>query len=144
MVKLRRIDRDNFWEVIALKVAENQEDLVTSNAVSIAQAKVQPECRPLAIYENEIPMGFLMYCMDREDNEYWIYRLMIDYRFQSRGLGRRAMELVVEEIKKDTSRSKIYLGVDSRGVFSKRLYESIGFKYTEEQFGKEEIMVLHY
>lgn len=144
MIVLKEIDINNFWDIISLKVSENQEELVTSNAVSIAQAKVQVECQPRAIYQDELPVGFIMYCIDRDDNEWWIYRLMIDEKFQSRGIGRAAMELVISKIQMDKTREKIYVGVDSRGILSKRLYEALGFKYTGDKFGKEEIMVLNY
>lgn len=117
---------------------------MASNAVSIAQSKVQPECIPMAIYNDETPVGFLMYCIDRDDNEYWIYRLMIDKKYQSNGYGRRAMELVLDIIRKDKSKNKVYLGVDKEGIASVKLYESLGFKYNNQVFGKEHIMVLQY
>jgi len=144
MVNLMEIDRENFWDIIALEVEDEQNDLVTSNAVSIAQSKVQPECVPLAIYHSGEPVGFVMYCIDCNDDEYWIYRLMIDKRFQNRGFGKRALELVLDEIKKDKTRSRVFLGVDPAGAASVRVYEALGFKFTGEVYGKERIMVHEY
>jgi diamine N-acetyltransferase len=43
LISLQEITRENFWDCIELSVAEEQTNFVTSNAVSIAQAKVQPE-----------------------------------------------------------------------------------------------------
>ncbi|WP_025028965.1 GNAT family N-acetyltransferase [Caldalkalibacillus mannanilyticus] len=144
MIKLKEVSTENFWEIIGLEVSEEQSELVVSNAISIAQSKVQPECVPMGIYENETPVGFLMYCIDRDDNEYWIYRLMIDKKHQSNGYGRKAMEQLLKIIKEDKSRNKVYLGVDKNGIESIRLYESLGFKYNGQVFGKEHIMVLEY
>jgi len=144
MIKLKEVNAENFWDIINLEVTQEQIDLVASNAVSLAQSTVQPECIPCAIYENETPVGFLMYCVDRDDSEYWIYRLMIDKQHQSKGYGREAMELVLDIIKQDNTRNKVYLGVDKAGIASVKLYESLGFKYNGQVFGKEYIMVLEY
>ncbi|WP_026475713.1 GNAT family N-acetyltransferase [Alkaliphilus transvaalensis] len=144
MLTLKEINVENFWDIISLDVAEYQSDLLVSNAVSIAQSKVQPECIPLAIYNNETPVGFLMYCIDGDDNEYWLYRIMIDKNHQSKGYGRKAMDQLLEIIKQDKSRNKVFLGVDIAGVASIKLYESIGFKFNGQVFGKEHIMVLEY
>ena len=144
MVTLRDITTENFWDVIDLAVKPDQEKLVLSNAISIAQAKVQPECIPLAIYHDEELVGFLMYCVDRDDNEYWLYRIMIDQRHQGKGYGRQAMERLIGMIKQDKERHRIYLGVHRDGGASVKLYESLGFRFTGDVYGEEHIMVLEY
>lgn len=144
MITLREITVKNFWDVIELKVRPDQEELVTSNAVSIGQAKVQPECIPLAIYHGDTPVGFAMYCVDRDDNEYWLYRLMIDQHFQGRGFGRAAMVQLIQRIRQDQTRHRIFLGVDIRGTAAVKLYETLGFAFNGQVFGKEHIMVLSY
>ena len=144
MISLREITADNFWDIIDLQVKDDQIDLVLSNAVSIAQSKVQPECIPLGIYKDEVPVGFLMYCIDRDDGNYWIYRLMIDRDFQGNGYAKEAMNLVIDTVKEDKSRNKILLGVDKNGDISIKLYESLGFRFNGQVFGKEKIMELEY
>ena len=108
MITLKNVDYDNFWEIIDLCVYENQRDFLTSNAVSLAQAKVQQECIPLAIYNDEKPIGFAMYGIDRKDGQYWIYRFMIDRRYQSKGFGRASFKMLTELIKQDKKYNKIY------------------------------------
>ncbi len=127
MLKLMDIDSENFWDIIKLKVTKQQEEFVASNTFSIAQSKVQPECIPLAIYNDETPIGFLMYCMDSIDKEYWIYRLMIDTKHQSKGYGRKAMELLINRIKEDKEHHVIYLSFEPENELAKSLYESMGF-----------------
>ena len=144
MITLKKIDTENFWDVISLSLPKEQEELVVSNAVSIAQAYVQAECIPLAIYNDETLVGFIMYCIDRDDGEYWIYRLMVDKVHQNKGYGRSAMEKVIETIKQDKARHKIYLGVDISSGASVHLYKSLGFTFNGQVFGKEHIMVLEY
>ena len=61
---------------------------MTTNAVSITQSKVQPECMPLAVCVDDKMVGVIMYCIDTFDGEYWIYRMMIDKNYQSKGYGK--------------------------------------------------------
>ena len=49
MITLQEIHMEQFWDVIDLSVRPEQAEFCTSNAVSIAQSKVQSECFPLAI-----------------------------------------------------------------------------------------------
>lgn len=144
MVLLKEITKDNFWECIELTVAQQQVDFVTSNAVSIGQSKVQPECIPLAVYDNDIMVGFIMYCIDEDDDEYWIYRMMIDKKHQSKGYGKKALEKLLEVIKQDKSHDKIFLGVHKESTYALKLYKSFGFDFDGQVFGSEHIMRLNY
>ncbi|MCL2873476.1 MAG: GNAT family N-acetyltransferase [Defluviitaleaceae bacterium] len=129
MITLKEIDRHNFKEIIELSVTDDQKDFVASNMRSLAQSKAQPECIPLAIYNGEdVPVGFIMYCLDFEDNEYWIYRLMIDKNYQGKGYGREALKCVLEEIAKDKKYDKVYISVVPGNEGVAKLYEEFGFK----------------
>ena len=143
MITLKEIPRDNFWDCISLEVATEQVEFVTSNAVSIAQSKVQPECIPMAVYDDDLMVGFVMYCIDEDDGEYWIYRMMIDKNHQSKGYGKKTMELLLEKIKEDKSHNKIFLGVHKESVAA-NMYKSFGFEFNGQVFGKEHIMRLDY
>lgn len=127
MIYLREITSDNFYDVIRLKVSDAQTYNVASNTFSIAQSKVQEECKPYAIYKGGLAVGFLMYCLDRIDNQYWIYRLMIDERFQGQGYGTKAMELVIERIKEEKTHNSIYISFESINEEARRLVEKLGF-----------------
>lgn len=144
MILLKEITRENFWDAVSLEVAPEQSDFVTSNAVSIAQSKVQPECIPLAVYDDELMVGLLMYCIDEDDGEYWIYRMMIDKDYQSKGYGKKTMQLLLDRIKEDKTRNKIFLGVHKESVAAVSLYECFGFKFNGQVFGSEHIMRLDY
>lgn len=144
MITLRNIDYNNFWEIIELKVYENQLDFLTSNAVSVAQSKVQPECIPLAIYNDEKAVGFAMYGIDRVDGQYRIYRFMIDRRYQSKGFGKVALQLLINQIQKDKTYNKILLGVHKESIAAIKLYHSLGFEFNGQILGREHIMELNY
>ncbi|KEZ88342.1 spermidine acetyltransferase [Clostridium sulfidigenes] len=144
MVSFKEITRDNFWDCIELTVAKDQVSFVTSNAVSIAQSKIQPECIPLAVYDDDIMIGFIMYCIDEDDGEYWIYRMMIDEKYQSKGYGKESLEKLLDMIKQDNSHNKIFLGVHKESTYAVVLYKRFGFDFNGQVFGSEYIMRLDY
>ncbi|BBF44618.1 spermine/spermidine acetyltransferase, putative [Lachnospiraceae bacterium KM106-2] len=128
MIYLKEIDRNNFIDVIKLSVYDDQKDFISDNVVSLAQAKAQPECIPLAIYNDDLLVGFVMYCLDYEDNEYWIYRLMIDKKYQKSGYGKKALFATLNRIAKDTSHNKIYISFEPENKVAQKLYENVGFR----------------
>lgn len=88
-ITLREITKETLREVLMLKVAPEQERFVASNAVSIAQAHFHPEVAWFrAIYADETPVGFLMVEDDLDKPEVYLWRFMIDHRFQKLGYGR--------------------------------------------------------
>lgn len=129
MVRLVTIDRHNYLSILDLDVHASQRRFVASNMYSLAQAYVQPECEPLALYVENKPVGFAMYCLDRDDHEYWIYRLMIDKKHQGRGYGREAMRLLIERIRAeaDDDHRVIFISFEPDNTAAKSLYESLGF-----------------
>jgi len=129
MLRLVEIDRYNFHSVMDLNVSAEQRDFVASNQYSLAQAFVQPECVPLALYAENKPIGFAMYGLDEDDHQYWIYRLMIDGRYQGVGYGREAMRLLIDCIRglSDEEHKRIYISFEPENEIAKSLYESLGF-----------------
>lgn len=144
MITLKEITKNNFWDCIDLTVSPSQNDYVSPNALSIAQSKVQPECIPLAIYKEETMVGFIMYCLDEDDHEYWIYRLMIDIHHQGNGYGKQALKQVVSLIKEDKTHHRIYLGVHPESLNAVKIYEDLGFQFNGQIFGSEHVMQLTY
>ncbi|WP_033543537.1 GNAT family N-acetyltransferase, partial [Planococcus sp. CAU13] len=128
MIEFKEVDRHNFFNVIDLKVREEQKSFVATNLFSLAQAKAFPECVCLAIYYDDVLVGFTMYCLDADDKEYWIYRLMIDGKFQSKGYGKAAMEKLIDRIKEDKEHQMIYLSFEPENDLAKKLYEKLGFE----------------
>lgn len=130
MLSFREITRKNLWAVLRLSVRDDQRHFVAPNSVSLAQAKIQPECVPLAVYDGERPIGFVMYALDYEEREYWIYRVMVDGAYQSRGYGRRIMEMLLERIQKEAlpDRHTLYLSFEPDNAWGRELYQSLGFE----------------
>ena len=70
--------------------------------------------------------------------------MMIDKKHQSIGYGKKSLVKLLETIKEDTTRNKIFLGVLKESVAAVKIYESCGFKFDGQVFGSEHIMRLDY
>ena len=133
MVSLQEITRDNYIMCLNLSVSKG----VAPNTWSLAQSKYETECIPLAIYNDEIMVGFLMYCIAPEDGEYWLYRLMIDEKYQRHGYAYEAMQALLRIITADKTHNKIYLDTGHDNIEAINLYEKLGFIRTDDYIEKD-------
>ncbi|MDH4158275.1 MAG: GNAT family N-acetyltransferase, partial [candidate division Zixibacteria bacterium] len=99
MITLREITADTVNSILELRVAENQKSFVRPNAVSISQAYFNKAAWFRAIYDDDIPVGFVMLWIDTEKPEYWLWRFMIDHRYQKNGFGYLALQLVIKYVR---------------------------------------------
>jgi len=98
-VSLREVTADTVRMICALAVAPEQTGFVAPNAVSIAEAHFTPAAWFRAIYADDTPVGFVMLERHPERHEYGLWRFMIAAPYQRSGYGRRALELVVEDLR---------------------------------------------
>lgn len=141
VVSLREVTKENLLPVLRLKVTPRQERFVAPNSISIAEAHFDPEIAWFrAIYADETPVGFLM-LEDRPDRpSYFLWRFMIDHRFQGFGFGARALELLADHVRTRPGATILSTscvpGEGGPGPF----YEKAGFSYTGDMDGIELIM----
>ena len=78
-------------------------------------------------------VGFALYGLDEVDNEYWIYRMMIDQKHQGKGYGKEAIKLVIDDVRtlKEDRHHTITLSYEPTNEHAKRVYEKMGFKEVE-------------
>jgi len=133
-VELRDITRDNWRSCVRLKVAPDQERFVASNAVSLAQSKYEPECVPLAVYDDDTMVGFVMYRPeDYGLSKIWfIDRLMIGQQYQGKGYGRAAMEAVIARLKAIPGYNAVLISFVPGNDAAQHLYTSLSFEDTGE------------
>lgn len=143
-VVLREIDKDNFAECIKLEVAPEQKDFVASNVVSIAQSKVYSHMVPMAVYNDDVMVGFVMYGCDPDTLQYWVIRLMIETRRQREGLGRAAMLELIKLLRKKENCDQISLSLVPENTGAQSLYSSLGFERTGEIDEGEIVMRLSF
>ena len=110
-------------------MSDEQAGLIAPNARSLAWARADPDCVPLAVYADDgaddVMVGFVMY-EPRGNGVFSIHRCMIDAQHQRRGFGRRAMELTIERIREEGGIT-IYLSFRPENKAARRLYEGLGF-----------------
>ena len=143
VVTLQEITRETLREILKLEVSETQKNFVAPNPVSVAQAYYQRENAWFrGIYADETPVGFIMLYDEPHEPVYFLWRFMIDQRYQGMGYGRKAIELLVKHVKTRPAATELEVsyvpGEGSPGPF----YAKVGFEETGRTEGEERIMVM--
>ncbi|WP_449539801.1 GNAT family N-acetyltransferase [Ferdinandcohnia sp. Marseille-Q9671] len=127
-VTLQKITRENWEECIELKVSEAQKSFVAPTVYSIAEVQFLPNFEALAIYADDKMVGFVMFGLDEDDHNYWVYRLLVDERFQGKGYGTNALLQVIERIKEKPDANEIIIGYKPENIEAERTYLRVGFQ----------------
>ena len=140
-VTLREVTKENLREVLRLEVAPEQKKFVAPNAVSIAQAYFDREIAWFrAIYADETPVGFLMLSDDASKPEYFLWRLMIDARYQKYGFAKQAMLLLFEYVRSRPEANELLVSCVPGEGSPQGFYESLGFTLTGEMVEGEVVL----
>jgi len=147
-VTLREITSETVVRVIRLSVAEDQKGFVAPNAVSLAQALFAPEAWYRAIYAGEEVAGFVML----EDEslrsppppapQVGVWRFMIDARLQRRGIGRAALQLVIDHVRAKGLLTSLQLSYVPGPGCPEPFYLGLGFRHTGRLDGDEVVLEL--
>ena len=133
MVELKAITEDNFIDAFNLKLASGQERFVSHPIRSLAQAYVyRNQCQPFGIYVDGTMVGYVMVIYDYDIPGYDIWHMMIDESMQGKGIGREALNKVIEYIRTKPfgNSGRIALTCNKDNPIAKKLYESRGFSAT--------------
>lgn len=157
-VHLERICTANVWKILALEVDDTQKAFVATNTESIVEAylalSVGGHAFPFGIYAGDVPVGFLMIGYDVDESwtdaqqiaqdNYSLWRLMIDKRHQHKGYGRQAVAQALDFIRSAPcgKAEYCYLSYEPDNAVAKALYASFGFQETGDKDGDEVIAAL--
>ncbi|MEM7593424.1 MAG: GNAT family N-acetyltransferase [Cyanobacteria bacterium P01_A01_bin.83] len=141
-VTLREITSDSVRTICNLSVGDEQQKFVAPNAMSIAQAYFSEDAWFRAIYADTTPIGFVMLEDKPESAKYYLWRFMIDARYQGMGFGRRALLLVIDRIKTRPNATELLTSIVQAEGSPQGFYEKLGFKLTGEYEEEEAIMRL--
>ena len=140
---LEKVTWDNYDKICKLRVTKEQSNYVATNARSLIHAYIalsQGEIRPFpfGIYLGKKPIGFVMIGYNGyEDGEpeymkdsYFIWRFMIDKKYQGNGYGRKAFQLALDFVRTlPCGPSDIcWLSYEPENEAAKKLYLSFGFE----------------
>lgn len=158
VLRIERVNGKNVWDILKLSVKEEQTNFVARNDISIIEAYIAITnggyAFPFGIYDDHLPVGFMMIGYDTDDdwedapkiaaNNYNLWRLMIDKKYQHRGYGKEAMQLALDFIRtKPCGEAKYcWLSYEPENAVARKLYHSFGFIETGDMDGSEVIAVL--
>lgn len=160
-MEFKKITNKNIWMVCSLEVNEEQKDFVADNMQSLAEAYATinegNNCFPFAIYEKDKLVGFIMIGKGTVGNEneseliknnYSIWRLMIDKKYQNQGLGTNAIKKALDMIKHNAFNLGLskycWLSYEKENIKAKNVYSKIGFKENGKMCGNEIIAVYEF
>jgi diamine N-acetyltransferase len=126
-IRFLRITEYNVLDVCALKVRDDQQELICDNAVALAQALVTKNCWYRAIYAGDTLVGFILTVQYPRKKACYLWRFMIDRAHQGRGYGQRALDHLVRLTKKDKEMGYIYLRCCMLPGNASALYSKLGF-----------------
>jgi diamine N-acetyltransferase len=142
-VTLRKITSRTVRTICNLAVSEEQKNFVAPNAVSIAQAHFNKAAWFRAIYADETPVGFVMLVENPKRGQYYLWRFMIDAKYQGRGYGKKALELVIKRARRNPKAKALTLDVVRAKGSAQKFYKSFGFEFTGKMHGIEHVMKLN-
>jgi len=156
MIRFEEITNQNIWKVCALKPFEEQKDFVAENIQSLAEAYATRNegnnALPLAVYHDDALIGFVMIGKGTVGNEeesdlikdnYCLWRLMIDKKYQGRGLGKQTIDAVMDLIRTFPfgEAKKVWLSYEPENSRARTIYQRYGFVENGEMCGNETVAV---
>ena len=152
MPEVRPVTKENWEELIDLKVREDQRGFVASNLYSIAEMQFGEDIpneghwdmQAFGIYDDGKPVGFLMvaYNFGYARFQGFVQRLMVDEKFQGKGYGRFGMDWILDHYRADDRVSAIAISYEPHNETARKLYASLGFVETSEMVDGEALAVL--
>jgi diamine N-acetyltransferase len=147
-VAFREVDEQTLEAVRAVTLAPEQESYVGSVAEALEEAREVPEGKPWyrAVFDRELAVGFVMLSWNVQPNPpeiigpWYLWKLIVDRRYQGRGYGRAIIEKVIEIVRAEgaeTLLTSYALGQGNPGPF----YQHVGFSPTGEVNIDGEIIV---
>ena len=150
-LSIQPVTKNNWRTLIKLQVREDQSHFVASNLYSIAESKFGSEeadgshwdLYPYGIYDNETPVGFLMYGYNFQDPDFqaFILRLLVDQNQQGTGYGKFGMEKMLETFRADELIQSVSISYEPNNEAACKLYASLGFVETDKVLDGEVVAI---
>jgi diamine N-acetyltransferase len=146
VISLRPIDDANREAVEALGVSPAQEHFVAGVAESLLEAVEDRAGRAIhwAIYADDVPVGFVMVSDEVDDDDHiaqYLWRLLIDQRYQRRGYGTAALDLVVQYFRDRPGLTVMWTSCGEGDGGPLPFYERYGFVQTGDRVFDDELLL---
>jgi len=132
MINFRAITEDNFDAIIRMKRPDD-EHFVASNAYSLAQAWLYRDAGdvyPFAIYDDDLPVGFMMLDEDIDEKCLIIWRIMFPVENQNKGYGTAAIREIIRLAKDSGKYDFLLIDYAPDNKIAEHVYTKLGFKPT--------------
>ena len=150
-IELRDVTKKNYFDVFNLEVQPNQRNFIASNSISLAEAYVYDKngdfIAPLAVYDKEALVGFVMIAYDQKigisKGNYLLFRFMIDQRFQGLGYFNPTMDAVIDFVSTEPAgkATNLWLSYEPENKHARSCYLHYGFKETGEVIENEIVAI---
>ncbi len=118
-------------QIVKLSVRDDQEEFVEANGDSLAEAHYEPDAWLRALYADEEPVGLCIMFIQPEIDDYYIWRYMVDQRYQGKGYGQAGLKLIIDYIRATYPQAEaITLSHVPGNEVGAAVYRKIGFVYT--------------
>ena len=149
-MRLLEIKDANRTAVEAVRILPEQEEYGDRVVDALEEAARSPEGCPWyrAIYVDGVPVGFVMVSLDappgyeRYPFRYFLWKLLIDARFQRRGYGTATIDAVVDLLRDHPGADALFTSAVSGPASPASFYEHYGFVRTGEIFDDEIVLRL--
>lgn len=151
-IELRDITKKNYFDVLNLEVQPNQKNFIASNSISLAEAYVYDKngdyIAPLAVYDKEVLVGFVMIAYDQKigisKGNYLLFRFMIDQRFQGLDYFKPTMDAVIDFVRTEPAgeSTSLWLSYEPENKHARSCYLHYGFKETGQVI-EDEIVAIY-
>lgn len=129
-VSLHPVDNSNWLACASLQLPEEQAGQLASNLATIAESKFETHVVLRAICRKDKVVGMLAWCQEIDEptpEVYWLFRIMVAFDEQGKGIGRQAVELACAEMRRRGATRLRTMHRPGNHV-ANRLYTSLGFK----------------
>lgn len=130
MITLQPINETNFMEAAALKVAERQRSFVASAPMILARAYAyrNQNTKCWGIYMDKQMVGLAMiHDMVEEPACYHLCEFLIDETYQNRGVGQKALRLILNHCQRERKFSRVEVCVKKTDAAAIHVYQKAGF-----------------
>lgn len=144
MLTYERVSLRNLHTFLKLSISKEQMRILhTSNLKTFLQSLVGFYYSKLfLIRENGNGVGYVyLYCYAKT-KKYNVGRLLIDERYQGRGIGRQALAWALAYLYARNA-PWVLLSVHPENVTARKLYETVGFTYCEGRYWGDEMVMMH-
>jgi diamine N-acetyltransferase len=146
VITLRPITDENRHAVEALRVSSAQERFVSSVSESLLEAAEEPDGRAIywAVYDGDTPVGFVMISDDVGAPGYipqYLWKLLIDERFQGRGFGTATLDLIVDYFRGRPGVEVMWTSAGQGEGSPISFYERYGFERAGEIVFDDELLL---